>query len=89
MHTAGPKSFARIRDEMIDKKISCGDTTCTFLGGLMESFNASFEGQKHELLEMRKELDEEHERKKTELEAIQLDIKNQQEHLEATMRKLM
>ncbi|KAL8249210.1 hypothetical protein R6Q59_006078 [Mikania micrantha] len=67
----------------------CGDTTCTFPGGLIESFNASFEGQKHELLEMRKELDEEHERKKTELEAIQLDIKNQQEHLEATMRKLM
>ncbi|KAD5318038.1 hypothetical protein E3N88_17984 [Mikania micrantha] len=46
-------------------------------------------GQKHELVEMRKKLDEEHERKRTELEAIQLDIKNQQEHLEATMRKLM
>ncbi|KAL8211073.1 hypothetical protein R6Q57_005510 [Mikania cordata] len=57
--------------------------------GIMKSFNASFEGQKHELLEMRKELDEEHERKRTELEAIQLDIKNQQEHLEATIRKLM
>ncbi|KAD6796384.1 hypothetical protein E3N88_07280 [Mikania micrantha] len=130
MHTAGPKSFARIRDEMeqmknckslenesasvdpftivmnkensgycrlygrgvtniLIKKINSGDTTCTFPGGLIESFNSSFEGQKHELLEMRKELDEEHERKKTELEAIQLDIKNQQEHLEATMRKLM
>ncbi|KAL8209555.1 hypothetical protein R6Q57_006287, partial [Mikania cordata] len=50
----------------------------------MESLNASFECQKHELLEMRKELDEEHKRKKTELEAIQLDIKNQHEHLEAT-----
>ncbi|KAL8250590.1 hypothetical protein R6Q59_034283 [Mikania micrantha] len=71
------------------KKINGGDTTHTFPGGLMESFNASFEGQKNELLEMRKELDEEHERKKTELEAIQLDIKNQQEHLEAMMRKLM
>ncbi|KAD6453727.1 hypothetical protein E3N88_08433 [Mikania micrantha] len=71
------------------KKLNGGDTTCTFPGGLMESFNASFEGQKHELLKMRKELDEEHERKKTELEAIQLDIKNQQEHLEATMRKLL
>ncbi|KAL8252191.1 hypothetical protein R6Q59_035884 [Mikania micrantha] len=69
--------------------INGGDTTCTFPGGLMESFNVSFEGQKHELLEIRKELDEEHERKKRELEAIQLDIKNQHEHLEATMRKLM
>ncbi|KAL8252182.1 hypothetical protein R6Q59_035875 [Mikania micrantha] len=71
------------------KKVNGGDTTCTFPGGLMESFNVSFEGQKHELLEIRKELDEEHERKKRELEAIQLDIKNQHEHLEATMRKLM
>ncbi|KAL8246230.1 hypothetical protein R6Q59_007446 [Mikania micrantha] len=71
------------------KKLNGGDTTCTFPGGLMESFNASFEGQKHELLKLRKELDEEHERKKTELEAIQLDIKNQQEHLEATMQKLL
>ncbi|KAL8237730.1 hypothetical protein R6Q59_018811, partial [Mikania micrantha] len=71
------------------KKINGGDTTNMFPEGIMESFNASFEGQKHELLEMRKELDEEHERKRTELEAIQLDIKNQQEHLEATMRKLM
>ncbi|KAL8233751.1 hypothetical protein R6Q59_019851 [Mikania micrantha] len=55
------------------------DTERKIVRGLMESFNASFEGQKHELLEMRKELDEEHVRKKTELEAIQLDIKNQQE----------
>ncbi|KAL8239670.1 hypothetical protein R6Q59_016237 [Mikania micrantha] len=130
MHTAGPKSFARIRDEKeqmkkykssenesasIDpfmivinkenngycrlngrgvtnrliKKINCGDTTNMFPEGIMESFNASFEGQKNELLEMIKELDEEHERKRIELEAIQLDIKNQQEHLEATMQKLM
>ncbi|KAD6454645.1 hypothetical protein E3N88_09351 [Mikania micrantha] len=71
------------------KEINDGDTTYTFPGGLMESFNASFEGEKHELVEMRKKLDEEHERKRTELDAIQLDIKNQQEHLEATMRKLM
>ncbi|KAL8255139.1 hypothetical protein R6Q59_033360 [Mikania micrantha] len=71
------------------KKLNDRDTTYTFIGGLMKSFNTSFEGQKHELVEMRKKLDEEHERKRTELEAIQLDIKNQQEHLEATMRKLM
>ncbi|KAL8204426.1 hypothetical protein R6Q57_010049 [Mikania cordata] len=148
MHTAGPKSFARICDEMINDDpnkelptltkmfehrrkrtegrayVDTYDDTerkieqmknykssenesvsvdpfmivmnkensgyCRLYGrGLTESFNASFEGQKHELLEMRKELYEEHERKKTELEAIQLDIKNQQEHLEAMMRKLM
>ncbi|KAL8201983.1 hypothetical protein R6Q57_011130 [Mikania cordata] len=66
-----------------------GDTTYMVPGGLEESFNASFEGQKHQLLEMKKELDEEHEKKKLELEVIQEDIKNQREHLKATMRKLM
>ncbi|KAL8234065.1 hypothetical protein R6Q59_020165 [Mikania micrantha] len=71
------------------KKMNGGDTTYMVLGSLVESFNESFEGQKHQLLEMKKELDEEHEKKKLELEAIQEDIKNQQEHLEATMRKLM
>ncbi|KAL8264362.1 hypothetical protein R6Q59_022492 [Mikania micrantha] len=71
------------------KKINGGDTTYMVPGSLVESFNESFEGQKHQLLEMKKELDEEHEKKKLELEAIQEDIKNQQEHLEATMRKLM
>ncbi|KAL8255135.1 hypothetical protein R6Q59_033356 [Mikania micrantha] len=71
------------------KKRDGGDTTYTVPGGLMESFNASFEGQKNQLLEMKKDLDEEHERKKTELEAIQQDIKTQRKHLEATMQKLM
>ncbi|KAL8230183.1 hypothetical protein R6Q59_000468 [Mikania micrantha] len=71
------------------KKRDGGDTTYTVPGGLMESFNASFEGQKNQLLEMKKDLDEEHERKKAELEAIQQDIKTQREHLEATMQKLM
>ncbi|KAL8262621.1 hypothetical protein R6Q59_023970 [Mikania micrantha] len=71
------------------KKRDGGDTTYTVPGGLMESFNASFEGQKNQLLEMKKDLDEEHERKKAELEAIQHDIKTQREHLEATMQKLM
>ncbi|KAL8233969.1 hypothetical protein R6Q59_020069 [Mikania micrantha] len=71
------------------KKMNGGDTTYMVPGSLVESFNESFEGQKHQLLEMKKELDEEHEKKKFELEAIQEDIKNQQEHLEATMRKLM
>ncbi|KAL8228083.1 hypothetical protein R6Q57_015667 [Mikania cordata] len=149
MHTAGPKSFARIRDKMINDNSNKELPTLTKMfentrkrtegrayvdiyddtqrkieqmknykssenesvsvdpfmivmnkensgycrlygrGGLMESFNASFEGQKHELLEMRKELDEENERKKTKLEAIQPDIKNQHVHLEATMRKLL
>ncbi|KAL8249435.1 hypothetical protein R6Q59_006303 [Mikania micrantha] len=71
------------------KKMNGGDTTYMVPGGLVESFNESFDGQKHQLLEMKKELDEEHEKKKLELEAIQEDIKNQLEHLEATMRKLM
>ncbi|KAL8255284.1 hypothetical protein R6Q59_033505 [Mikania micrantha] len=71
------------------KKMNGGDTTYMVPGGLVESFNESFEGQKHQLLEMKKELDEEHEKKKLELEAIQEDIKNQQEQLEATIRKLM
>ena len=37
---------------------------------------------------MRKEIQEDHEKKQAELEAMQIDIKKEQENLEAMMRKL-
>ncbi|KAM0056947.1 putative transposase, Ptta/En/Spm, plant [Helianthus debilis subsp. tardiflorus] len=57
--------------------------------GLMESFKANIEVEKNQLLEMRKEIEEDHERKKAELEAMQKDIDSQRQNLEAMMQKVM
>ncbi|CAH1427131.1 unnamed protein product [Lactuca virosa] len=144
MHTAGPKRFARIRDEMKNEDpnkefptlsqmfertrkrtdgrvyVDTYDDTANKielmkkyehledesdavdpymivmkkendgyrrLYGLMESFKAN-EVERNELIEMRKEIQEDHEKKQAELEAMRIDIKNQQQNLEAMMRKL-
>ncbi|XP_052622717.1 uncharacterized protein LOC128128001 [Lactuca sativa] len=140
MHTAGPKSFARIRDEMKNEdpnkkfptlsqmfertrkrtdgheqmkkyehleddsdvidpymivmkkendgyRLGGGDASYMIPTGLMESFKAN-EVKRNELMEMRKEIQEDHEKKQAGLEAMQIDIKKQQENLEAMMRKL-
>ncbi|KAJ0500826.1 hypothetical protein HanRHA438_Chr11g0493491 [Helianthus annuus] len=57
--------------------------------GLMESFKANVEVEKNLLLEMRKEIEEDLERKNAELEAMQKDIDSQQQDLEAMMQKVM
>ncbi|KAJ0579774.1 putative transposase, Ptta/En/Spm, plant [Helianthus annuus] len=57
--------------------------------GLMESFKADIEGEKTQLLEMRKEIEEEHQRKKAELKAMHKDFDNKQANFEATMRSIM
>ncbi|KAL8242264.1 hypothetical protein R6Q59_012566 [Mikania micrantha] len=56
--------------------------------GLMESFKANVDVEKNQLLEMRKEIEDDHERKKAELEAMRADIDNQRQNLEAMMQKL-
>ncbi|KAL8198003.1 hypothetical protein R6Q57_029958 [Mikania cordata] len=71
------------------KKLDGGDTSHMITGGLMESIKASVEVEKNQLLEQRKEIEEDLERKKVELEAMQKDINNQRENFEAMMRKLM
>ncbi|KAL8251654.1 hypothetical protein R6Q59_035347 [Mikania micrantha] len=71
------------------KKLDGGDTSHMITGGLMESIKASVEVEKNQLLEQRKEIEEDLERKKIELEAMQKDINNQRENFEAMMRKLM
>ncbi|KAD4586580.1 hypothetical protein E3N88_24181 [Mikania micrantha] len=128
MHTAGLKSFARIREEMeqmknykaaenenttIDpflvvmnkenygyrrlygrgvtntliKKVE-GPTSYMIPDGLIESFKANVDVEKNQLLEMRKEIEDDHERQKAELEAIREDIDSQRQNLEAMMQKL-
>ncbi|KAJ0725958.1 hypothetical protein HanPI659440_Chr12g0464801 [Helianthus annuus] len=47
---------------------------------LMESFKANVEVEKNQLLEMRKEIEGDHERKKAELEAMQKDIDSQRQN---------
>ncbi|XP_052619923.1 uncharacterized protein LOC128126189 [Lactuca sativa] len=69
------------------KKVGGGDASYMIPTGLMESFKAN-EVERNELIEMRKEIQEDHEKKQAELEAMQIDIKKQQENLEAMMRKL-
>lgn len=64
------------------KKINGSDTSYMLPGDLMESIKASAEAEKKQLADMRKELQEKHERDKAELEAIRNDIDNK-------MKKLM
>ncbi|KAL8205046.1 hypothetical protein R6Q57_010669 [Mikania cordata] len=78
----------RVTNKLI-KKLDGGDTSHMITGGLMESIKASVEVEKNQLLEQRKEIEEDLERKKVELEAMQKDINNQRENFEAMMRKLM
>ncbi|MFS7976773.1 hypothetical protein Hanom_Chr10g00896331 [Helianthus anomalus] len=54
-----------------------------------ESFKANVEVEKNQLLEMHIEIEEDHERKKAELEAIQKDFDSQRQKLEAIMQKVM
>ncbi|KAD4585478.1 hypothetical protein E3N88_23079 [Mikania micrantha] len=122
MHTAGPKSFARIHEEMVifPTLTQLFERTCKRTEGrtyveiyddtarkieqmknykaaenesttidpflivmnkknygyrrLYESFKANVDVEKNQLLEMRKEIEDDHERKKAELEAIREDI---------------
>ncbi|KAD5802470.1 hypothetical protein E3N88_13830 [Mikania micrantha] len=71
------------------KELDGGDTSLMVPGGIVESFKASVEVEKKQLLEQRKEIEEDIERKKAELEAMQKDINNQRETFEAAVRKLM
>ncbi|KAJ0521644.1 hypothetical protein HanIR_Chr10g0473371 [Helianthus annuus] len=71
------------------KKVDGACTSYMIPEGLMESFKANVEVEKNQLLEMRKEIEEDHERKKAELEAMQKDIDNQRQNLEAMMQKVM
>nr|KAJ0189037.1 hypothetical protein LSAT_V11C800450200 [Lactuca sativa] len=80
--------YRRLYGRGIDKKkVGGGDASYMIPTGLMESFKAN-EVKRNELMEMRKEIQEDHEKKQAGLEAMQIDIKKQQENLEAMMRKL-
>ncbi|KAJ0820174.1 hypothetical protein HanPSC8_Chr16g0704721 [Helianthus annuus] len=57
--------------------------------GLMESFKANVEVEKNKLLELRKEIEGDHERKKAKVEAMQKDIDSQRKNLEAIMQNGM
>ncbi|MFS7905595.1 hypothetical protein Hanom_Chr01g00049501 [Helianthus anomalus] len=71
------------------KKVDGACTSYLISEGLMESFKANVEVEKNQLLKMRREIEEDHERKKNELEAMQKDIDSQRQNLEAMMQKVM
>ncbi|KAL8252259.1 hypothetical protein R6Q59_035952 [Mikania micrantha] len=70
------------------KKVE-GPTSYMIPEGLMESFKANVDVEKNQLLEMRKEIEDDHERKKAELEAMREDIDSQRQNLEAMMQKVI
>ncbi|MFS7922358.1 hypothetical protein Hanom_Chr03g00248141 [Helianthus anomalus] len=51
------------------KKMDCGEEPYMIPVGLMESFQARLEVEKTQLFEMRKEIEDDHQRKKAEIEA--------------------
>ncbi|KAL8252207.1 hypothetical protein R6Q59_035900 [Mikania micrantha] len=57
--------------------------------GLMESFKANVDVEKNQLLEMLKEIEDDHEKKKAELEAMSEVIDNQRQNSEAMMQKVI
>ena len=72
------------------KKVNGGETSYMVPRELMESLKANVEAEISQLTDMRKELKEDHERKKAELEAMQKDIDNQRDKLvEDVMQKLI
>ncbi|KAL4579655.1 hypothetical protein LXL04_015811 [Taraxacum kok-saghyz] len=58
------------------KKVGGGDTSYMIPEALMESFKAN-EVERNQLIEMKKEIQEDHEKKNAKLEAMQIDINNQ------------
>ena len=52
----------------------------------MESFKSN-EVERNQLIEMKKEIQEDHEKKKAELQAMQIDINNQREKFEKMIRE--
>ncbi|KAL4573773.1 hypothetical protein LXL04_020590 [Taraxacum kok-saghyz] len=67
------------------KKVGGGDTSYMIPEALMESFKSN-EVERNQLIEMKKEIQEDHEKKKAELEAMKLDINNQREKFEEMIR---
>ncbi|KAL4562219.1 hypothetical protein LXL04_034417 [Taraxacum kok-saghyz] len=53
---------------------------------LMETFKAN-EVERNQLIEMKKEIQEDHEKKKAELEAMRIDINNQREKFEEMIQE--
>ncbi|KAL8223878.1 hypothetical protein R6Q57_019353 [Mikania cordata] len=71
------------------KKVEGASASYMIPEGLMESFKANVDVKKNQLLEMRKEIKDDHERKKAELEAMREDIDSQRQNLEAMMQKVI
>ncbi|KAK1429896.1 hypothetical protein QVD17_12220 [Tagetes erecta] len=85
--------YVRLYGKGVSKKmvktLDGGEEPYMISGGLMESLKASIEVEKTQLLEMRKEMEEDHQRKKAELEAMRIDFNNERANLEAKMRDIM
>ncbi|KAL8201851.1 hypothetical protein R6Q57_010998 [Mikania cordata] len=62
------------------KKVEGPSTSYMIIEGLMKSFKANVDVDKNQLLEIRKEIEDDHERKKAELEAMRADIDKQRQN---------
>ncbi|KAD6796459.1 hypothetical protein E3N88_07355 [Mikania micrantha] len=81
--------YGRCVTNTLIKKVEGHSTSYMITEGLMESFKANVDVEKNQLLEMRKEIEDDHERKKIELEAMREDIDRQRQNLEAMMQKVI
>ncbi|KAI3814067.1 hypothetical protein L1987_18811 [Smallanthus sonchifolius] len=70
------------------KKVDGACTSYMIPEGLMESFKANVEAEKNQLMKMRKEFEEESERKKAEFETMQKNMDIQRQNFEDMMRKV-
>ncbi|CAH1449408.1 unnamed protein product [Lactuca virosa] len=78
-----------VTNKFIKKKVGGGDTSYMIPAGLMESFKTN-EVERNQLVEMQKEIQEDHGKKiQAKLEAMRLDINNQRENFDAMMQKFV
>ncbi|KAM0028515.1 hypothetical protein Hdeb2414_s0014g00422741 [Helianthus debilis subsp. tardiflorus] len=71
------------------KKMDGSEEPYMIPGGLMESFQTRLEVEKTQLFEMRKEIEDDHQRKKVEIEAMNKDFYSQQAHLESRIQSIL
>ena len=84
-HDGYRRLYGRGVSNRLIKKVGGGDTSYMIPEALMETFKAN-EVERNQLIEIKKEIQEDHEKKKAELEAMRIDINNQREKFEEMIR---
>ncbi|MFS7964177.1 hypothetical protein Hanom_Chr08g00747141 [Helianthus anomalus] len=88
-HDGYLRLYGRGVTKKILKKMDGGEEPYIIPGGLMKSFQANLEVEKTQLFEMRKEIEDDHQRKKAEMEAMKKDFHSQQAHFESRIQSIL